>query len=95
MHVEQRVCPQGIDIGVFVCSDRMLKQTGHSHALSPSSAPGDAIARSIDRDHGMQAEESDFNTLGCALIRINLPEPHLSHNQPIKFAHVLVCCVAS
>lgn len=33
----QRVCPQGIDIGALD-SERLLKHTGHSHALRPSRA---------------------------------------------------------
>lgn len=44
MQVEQRVWPQGMDIGTFESPDSVRKHTGHSQALSPSSAPDDVIA---------------------------------------------------
>ena len=47
MQAEQRVWPQGIDIGTLPSSERVRKHTGHSHALSPAKAPDDVMTHSV------------------------------------------------
>ena len=41
IHIEQRVCPQGMDMGACDSHSKMLEQFGHSHALIPSSDAAD------------------------------------------------------